>query len=255
MLVKYFERLQAVCAQFPILSTRYCVACQSSIGWFLPYKRGQVTPPFLQALDLVGSDVDNFSCPRCWSHDRERHLFLYMRETGFLDKLHGATVLHFAPETWLSRVIAGQSPLRYVKADLYPSAADVEKVNMLAIQYPDEIFDVVIANHVLEHVLDERQALAELYRVLKPGGFAVLQTPYCAKLKHTFCDPGIDDDESRLQAYGQEDHVRLYGSDIFVRFEAAGFITRIRQHEDVLSKFDSIKYGLNKSEPFFLFEK
>lgn len=255
MLVNFFERILGRCARFPMFRVRYCVACQSRVGWFLPYKRGQVISPFLRALDMVGSDVGNFSCPRCWSHDRERHLFLYMRETGFLERLNGAKVLHFAPEAWLSRVIANQSPLVYIKADLHPSSADVEKVNMLSIQYPGDEFDVVIANHVLEHVLDDGRALAELYRVLKPGGFAVLQTPYCAKLKNTFCDSGIDDDESRLQAYGQEDHVRLYGSDIFLRFEAAGFVARTRKHEDVLSMFDPIKYGVNGSEPFFLFEK
>lgn len=235
---------------------RPLLRCLSVKNWlFSALQAGEITSPFLRALNLVGSDVSNFSCPRCWSHDRERHLFLYMRETGFLEKVNGAKILHFAPEKWFSRVIASQSPLDYVKADLYPSSADVEKVNMLSIQYPDDAFDIVIANHVLEHVQDDRQALAELYRVLKPGGFAILQTPYCTKLKSTFCDPGIDDDESRLQAYGQEDHVRLYGSDIFLRFEAAGFIARTRKHEDVLSMFDATKYGVNKSEPFFLFEK
>lgn len=253
---KIIARIKNKLARFSIFSERYCCVCHNKIGFFLPYKGGwKVVSPFLTALDLVGSDVDNFSCPCCWSHDRERHLFLYLEKMGLISKFHQAHILHFAPEAWITKIIANKLPAHYVKADLYPTAPDIEKVDMLAIQYPNETFDFVIANHVLEHVQDELQALAELYRVLKPGGFAILQTPYSAKLKHTFCDAGIDDDQSRLQSYGQEDHVRLYGSDIFDRFESVGFVSRVQWHENILPEIDAKKYGVNKAEPFFLFEK
>lgn len=255
MLKKIIEAIFTKLAKIPMLKPRHCVACKRKIGKFIPYKRSNTTSSFLQVLNFVGSDMKNFSCPNCWCHDRERHLFLYMQETDFLNKIKGATVLHFAPEAWLSKVIANQSPLQYVKGDLHPSHESIEEINMLKIKYPDNFFDITIANHVLEHVSDDQQALAEIHRVIKPGGFAILQTPYCTKLKHTFSDPGIDDDKSRLEAYGQEDHVRLYGSDIFERFAAAGFTAQTRLHEQELKKYDPIKYGLNNEEPFFLFQK
>jgi predicted SAM-dependent methyltransferase len=243
-------------AKFQLSKEYFCCICNYRIGQFLPYKGGlNALSSFLKVLDIVGSDIDNFSCPRCWSHDRERHLFLYLEKMELLSKFHMSHILHFAPERWIAKIIADKKPSQYIKADLYPAAPDIVKVDMLNIQYPSEFFDFVIANHVLEHVNDELQALKELYRVLKPGGFAILQTPYSAKLLHTFCDAGIDDDESRVQAYGQEDHVRLYGRDIFERFESVGFISRVKTHSQILAGIDAKKYGLNQSEPFFLYEK
>ena len=243
-------------AKFQFSKEYFCCICNYRIGHFLPYKGGlYALPSFLKVLDMVGSDVDNFSCPRCWSHDRERHLFLYLEKMGLLANFHQSHILHFAPERWIAKIIAEKLPARYIKADLYPTAPDILKVDMLNIQFLDASFDFVIANHVLEHVNDEIQALKELHRVLKPGGFAILQTPYSAKLLHTFCDAGIDDAESRLQAYGQEDHVRLYGRDIFERFESVGFISRVKTHAEILAGINSKRYGLNQSEPFFLFEK
>ena len=91
--------------------------------------------------------------------------------------------------------------------------------------------------------------------MLKPGGFAILQTPFSSKLHHTWSDSGIDSDEARLQAYGQEDHVRLYGLDIFERFEQAGLKADVKSHREVLPDIDSVRFGVNESEPFFLFYK
>jgi SAM-dependent methyltransferase len=108
---------------------------------------------------------------------------------------------------------------------------------------------------VLEHVDDDARALAEIRRVLKPGGMAILQTPYSRKLHRTWSDPGIDTPQARLQAYGQEDHVRLFGRDIFERVVAAGFESCVRQHADLLRDIDPATFGINPVEPFFLFRK
>jgi len=207
------------------------------------------------ALNGVGSDADNFSCPACGAHDRERHLFLYLERLGLMATLKKASVLHFAPEQRLAKIIEGVPPARYVKADLFPTDPTIEKIDMLDMPYAAESFDVIIANHVLEHVADDLKALSELRRVLKRGGTAILQTPFSAKLKSTFEDPGIDDDFSRLQAYGQADHVRLYGLDIFERIASAGFEADIRTHKHTLGDIDTIRYGVNPREPFFLFRK
>lgn len=167
----------------------------------------------------------------------------------------GARILHFAPERQFSRYVADAGPAHYVKADLYPASADVVRVDMLDMQFADGAFDIVIANHVLEHVADDRAALLEIRRVLRPGGLAILQTPYSTVLQHTFEDRGIVAPRAREYAYGQDDHVRLYGQDIFEVIAAAGFAARVVRHEAVLSAVDASAYGVNAQEPFFLFER
>lgn len=233
-----------------------CVVCGHRVWRFMPYRSGsRSSPPLMRVLHMVGSDPDRFECPRCGAHDRERHLLMYMRADGMLPQLRGKAVLHFAPEKRLSRFIAGAEPSRHVRADLFPNSPDVERVDMLAMQFEDGAFDCVIANHVLEHVSDVPRALAEIRRVLKPGGFAILQTPYSEKLHHTWEDAGIDTPSARLQAHGQEDHVRLFGRDIFGQITAAGFESRVRRHAELLADVDAMAMGVNPDEPFFLFRR
>lgn len=233
----------------------FCCACGQRINGFIPYRGGRKNRPVLmEILDVVGSDPDNFSCPNCGAHDRERHLLLYLAKLKLLGIFSNSRVLHFAPEQWFSKMIEIQGPRVYVKADLYPQNEGVKKVNILDIAYSADEFDVVVANHVMEHVDDDLKALSELHRVLRLGGLAILQTPYSSKLHRTLADPGIDDDYCRLQVYGQEDHVRLYGQDIFDRFEQAGFRSLVVTHEVVLPEYSPGIYGVNVKEPFFLFE-
>ena len=208
-----------------------------------------------RVLHSIGSDVDNFSCPWCGSHDRERHLYLYMKTLGLLDQLKTADVIHFAPEKKLSKLFEKYISGRYVKADLFPATNGIEKVDMTEMSFKDESFDFLIANHVLEHVDDHIKALTEIRRVLKKGGYCILQTPYSEKLNKTFSDPGIDDENSRLLAYGQEDHVRIFGGDIFDIFSSVGLEPMVKLHADVLSDFEPKHYGVNVKEPLFLFRR
>jgi predicted SAM-dependent methyltransferase len=252
-LIKYAIRS---IAKIPLGNKYYCCICNTKVGRFLPYRRGSRSRPFMMSLlDVIGSDVDKFSCPKCGSHDRERHLKLYMKKNQLLDKFAAAKVLHFAPERHLQTLIQLEGPAEYVKADLFPASSDVMKVNMQDMPFQNEYFDFVIANHVLEHVHDYSKALSEIHRVLGPGGYAILQTPYSAKLHDTFSDPGVDNDELRLQLYGQEDHVRLYGNNIFDLFSSFGFENEVVTHQDALAEYKSDKYGVNNKEPFFLFKR
>ncbi len=249
-------RLKNKFSTLPIGQTKFCCMCNCKVGDFLPYDGGwNSAPPLMKALDIIGSDLDNFACPKCGSHDRERHLLLYFEKQGCLKAMAGASILHFAPERWLSKVILGAHPLKYVKADLFPVSADIEKIDMLAIPYAEGTFDWVIANHVLEHVPDEIKALTEIHRVLRPGGYAVLQTPYCNMLNKTFLDDGIHDPEARLQAYGQSDHVRLFGRDIYEKITDAGFKSCVVTHEQVLTDVNAKYFGVNEHELFMLFRK
>lgn len=238
------------------IGNHYCVICGHKIFSFFPYRGGAAALPLLMvSLKVIGSNVDHFGCPYCGSHDRERHLLMYLRSCGLFDKLSSMSILHFAPEVNLSQMILDIKPVLYIRCDLYSKAPDVACIDMLNIPYPDKVFDLVIANHVLEHVSDDLKGLQEIRRVLKAGGLAVLQTPFSEKLHHTWADPGIDNDELRRQIYGQEDHVRLYGKDIFSRFISAGFTSCVSQHEALLPNIDPAYYGINAAEPFFLFQR
>lgn len=233
-----------------------CVACGKPLRFFLPFTGGvEAVPPVLHSLHVVGSDLVRYACPKCESNDRERHLLLYFQRTQMERHVAQARVLHFAPERGISAYVAGLKPSHYVKADLFPKAADVQRVDMLNMDFSDGAFDLVIANHVLEHVEDDARALSEIRRVLRPGGMAILQTPYSAMLVQTFEDRGIQSSSARTFAYGQDDHVRLYGQDIGARFAAAGFVSRMVEHKTLLADIDPAVYGVNPDEPFFLFER
>ncbi|NYZ62824.1 class I SAM-dependent methyltransferase [Luteimonas deserti] len=235
---------------------RHCVLCGRRVWRFMPYRNGsRSVAPLMHALEVVGSDVDNFECPRCGAHDRERHLLLYLRASGMLKWMKDRSILHFAPEKRLPRWIQAAGPADYTACDLCPLSPHVRRVDMLDMDIASASVDMVIANHVLEHVDDVDRASSEIFRVLKPGGYSILQTPYSAKLQHTWSDEGIDTPQARLQAYGQEDHVRLFGRDVFERIEAAGFESRVRQHDDLLGDTDPSLAGVNRAEPFFLYRK
>ncbi|HMT92628.1 methyltransferase domain-containing protein [uncultured Thiothrix sp.] len=238
------------------LKTKQCCLCGHKVAGFLAHAGGwKKAPQLMTALKMVGSDIDHFACPVCYSHDRERHQWLYWQAAGLLPRMHGAHILHFAPEQHLAQRVAAQQPATYIKADLYPNAADIQKVDLLQMPFTDDQFNFLIANHVMEHVANVSQALAEIWRVLKPGGWAILQTPYCATLQHTWEDAGIQSTTQRLAAYGQEDHVRLFGQDIFTRIEAIGFSSLVTTHNELLPNTSSKKYGVNLNEPFMLFRK
>lgn len=251
-------RRLAAALPLPLPARGHCCICGASVAAFLPYAPGFRTfqlPGLMVALKVVGSDVRRFGCPRCTSHDRERHLVLYLRALGVEAQVPQLRILHMAPERHLSRWFARIGPVKYLRGDLFPSGPDIERLDLQALPFADGSFDLVIANHVLEHVEDDARSVAEIARVLAPGGRAILQTPYSPVLARTFEDPGITSPQARLQAYGQEDHVRLYGRDIFQRFSAAGLTDAHLTHEQLLPGVDAYRHGVNPAEPLFLFRK
>ena len=248
--------IRRAAAAIPRSVRHHCILCDRRVGRFLPYRGGSgESTRLMRVLDVVGSDIVNFECPRCGGHDRERHLLMYLEASGLMAALPTMRVLHFAPERHLSRRIAASSPLAYTRCDLYPASPEIERVDIEAMPFGDGAFDLVIANHVLEHVDDDLKAVAEIARVLVTGGLAILQTPYSPMLHETWCDPGIVGEAARLAAYGQEDHVRLFGRDIFKRIASAGLESRVRSHAELLDDVDPAAAGVNVAEPFFLFRK
>jgi SAM-dependent methyltransferase len=204
---------------------------------------------------VVGSDVDNFECPWCGSTDRERHLLLYLSAHPAFSDMRQWSVVHFAPERHFSAHLLSLGLKSYLKCDLFPATEDVERVDITAMPFPDQSVNLLIANHVLEHVADDHEATREIFRVLAPGGYAILQTPFSPVLRHTWSDPGITSQEMRLQAHGQEDHVRTFGEDIYSRIEQSGLSNMVSAHRQLLPDHDAGYYGVNVDEPFFLFRR
>jgi SAM-dependent methyltransferase len=160
-------------------------------------------------------------CPVCESTDRERLLLLYLENNTTLFE-RPTKLLHVAPEPQLRKVIERHPNIEYVTGDL--NRPDVTtRIDITNIRFPDDTFDAVICNHVLEHVHDDRRAMTELKRVLKPGGWAVLQVPISYVLTSTYEDRSISTEAERERAFGQFDHVRIYAADYLDRLAEAGF--------------------------------
>lgn len=227
-----------------------CYVCNRRFGSFTKYHGGSKhRSEFISNIKMVGSDVDNFGCLFCGAHDRERHLFMFFDTLNIWESLSGAKVLHFAPENKLKHRIGNIDTLEYIGCDLFPNDESLMKIDATDIPFSDNYFDFVIANHILEHIRHYKLALRQFFRVLRPGGIAVLQTPYSDFLRLNFEDPNIDTDELRKYFYGQKDHVRVFGkSDFLESIRAAGFKVTLYGHDDVLRPFDPIEYGVNRHE-------
>jgi SAM-dependent methyltransferase len=141
-------------------------------------------------------------------------------------------VLHFAPEACLADILAANSLLEYFTADLEPARAMMQ-MDIMSIPYPDSYFDVILCSHVLEHVPDDRRAMREIARVLKPSGWALLIVPIKGEV--TFEDPLVTERKERLRLFGQEDHVRLYGRDFGLRMRDAGLDAKAISPSDILT--------------------
>ncbi|MBP5225864.1 MAG: methyltransferase domain-containing protein [Kiritimatiellae bacterium] len=235
-----------------------CCICGKHFHRFSKFQGGwDAVSPYLKELKWTGSDFDHFWCPFCRSHDRERHMMLFMEKLGYWESFSGAAVLHLAPEKWIIQKIESLQPAQYVKGDLFPSREGVVKIDATDIPFPDGTFDWVLCNHVLEHVPDDARAMRELFRVLKKGGRAILQTPVAYRLETTReNEPDVlSDPEKRLATYGQEDHIRLYGMDFFERLKTAGFSVTTRTHAELLPDIDPLRYGVNGDEELILCTK
>lgn len=209
---------------------RECPLC----GWegaFLNFG----TPPKFDAL-----------CPDCRSTPRHRLLKLAQDRDGLIPP--GAEILHFAAERSLKPLIASLAPARYVAADKRPGF-DIQ-IDIEDIALPPESVDVIICSHVLEHV-DDGKALAELYRILRPGGRAILMVPIIEGADRTYEDPAITNWRDRRMHFGGGTHVRWYGRDFRDRVRAAGFTLREYAADD----YEPFRHALERGERVFVAER
>ena len=164
---------------------------------------------------------ENVLSPSTLSLERHRLLWLYLKEkTDFFTAPH--KLLHFAPEQAFYKRFRNQKNLEYTTTDLNSPLADV-KADICNLPFEADSFDFILCNHVLEHIPDDTKAMQELYRILKPGGTAILQVPQDLNRQQTFEDDGITDPKERAKIFGQYDHVRVYGRDYFEKLRRIGF--------------------------------
>jgi len=195
-----------------------CNICGFSANHFLP--RGHHYP-IIKELDIIGAGKRYVDCKKCGSSDRDRLVFEFLKSKNQYKSLTGATFLHVAPERALSQKIVDEFQCSAVKIDFkapgyrFIYAADVITQDIQSLSFDSNTFDFVICNHVLEHVKNDSQALSEIYRVLKPGGFAVLQVPISLKINGTISAEKNWKDREKKLFLGQKDHLRLYGPDFF----------------------------------------
>lgn len=241
---KYLQRVSGIGLKvlgfFYAGSAVTCPVCEKHYREFLPYGR-------------IRSRA-NALCPNCLSLERHRLIWLYLKErTDFFQKKH--SVLHIAPEACYIERFQKMHGDQYITADIESPLAKV-KMDIHQIPFPENSFDTVLCNHVLEHVRDDIQAMTEINRVLKPGGFAIMQVPFFNPVpEKTFEDNSITDPRERERIFGQDDHVRKYGHDYVKRIEQSGLTAVADAFVDQLPDDVRKKYGIAKGEIIFLGKK
>jgi len=169
--------------------------------------------------------LETYTCKCCGASDRERLYAWWMSTCLFkTDAEKPKKIVHFAPETELSKFIKRSHIfVDYQTADYMMDGVD-HKVDLMDIPFSNDTYDFFICSHVLEHVLDDKKAIAELFRITKPGGKGILMAPIITTLPKTIEDPSITDESERWRLFGQNDHVRLYARKEYTeRIKAVGF--------------------------------
>lgn len=229
--------------------------CPFCGGHFRRFKPAGFHYPVIIEKQVIGGHWhrDNV-CPRCMSNARERLAYLYLKDrTSVFNQ--PARLLHVAPEPQLARVLKRSSNIKYVSADLF-EAGVMSRFDIQKTPFADQTFDVVLCNHVMEHVSDDSVAMAEVHRILKPGGWAMLQVPIALRLDHTIEDPTATTDAQRIERFGQEDHVRLYSRrDYIQRLQAAGFEVKVESYPATLGSETVGRFGLVEDEEVFVCSK
>ncbi len=218
-----------------------CPVCERKFRKFLSY----------------GSSVahrENVLCPYDLTLERHRLMWLYLKqESDFFTAPH-LNVLHIAPEQCFYKQFKKQSNLNYLTGDLVSPIADLH-FDLHHIPLEDNTYDVIFCNHVMEHVDDALVCMKELFRVMKPGGWGIMQVPQDHQNEITFEDKSITTPEDREKYYWQKDHVRLFGKDYPEWLSKAGFKVEIAFENNPLTAELIEKYRLQKEEILHIVRK
>ncbi|MFO7657514.1 MAG: class I SAM-dependent methyltransferase [Bacteroidales bacterium] len=207
----------------------YCSLCRKKLHKFVDLKDG----------DRL--------CPFCGSLSRTRRLWEILN-SGFLKQ--GITILDFSPHRALYHKLKNDHTICYHGTDISGNFLSDFQYDITNIDTEDETFDLIICYHILEHVESDIQAMNELYRVLKKGGSAIIQTPF--KEGEIFENPEINSETERLRHFGQEDHVRIYSAEgLKKRLISCGFKVNINHYTDMQDS----RPGLNTTEKVLICTK
>ena len=199
------------------------------------------------------SSRPNALAPDSLSLERHRLLWMYLKKkTDFFST--PARMLHMAPEYCFMHRFRAMDHLDYVTADLNSPWADVH-CDICALPFVDDSFDIVFCNHVLEHIEDDQKAMQELFRVLKPGGWAMLQVPINYNNETTYEDSTITDPKERELHFWQDDHYRLYGRDYATVLQTIGFESSEYDFISEFSEGEVRKYGFMREEKIYTVQK
>ena len=221
-------------------NTVECPVCEKSFSKFLSY----------------GSNVahrDNVLCPYDLTLERHRVMWLYLKRTDFFTK-PGLKVMHIAPEQCFHGLFKKQDNLDYTTGDLVSPIADLH-FDLHDIPLEDNQYEVIFCNHVMEHVKDDLQCMKELYRIMKPGGWGIMQVPIDSNREETYEDWSITSPEEREKHFWQYDHVRLYGLNYPKRLEEAGFKVDIVDFSTELPTEVFERYRIPKTELLYVVRK
>ena len=211
-----------------------CDVCNSLYTKFVPDLPSAEDKEALEKNNVIAGYGENILCPNCGSAARERLVLNLLKHDI---EFAGKKILHLSPEKNIYHFIKDEAEV--TTADLLPGfyrTIDglVQKQDATNFTFADESFDMVIGNHILEHIPDDAKAMKEIYRVLKPGGKAILQVPYSESIPATFETKDINDPALQSKLYGQKDHVRIYAFNDYVeRLRSAGFIVEIIHAKDI----------------------
>ncbi|TQV72501.1 class I SAM-dependent methyltransferase [Denitrobaculum tricleocarpae] len=230
-----------------------CIFCDHSYARFM--KAGLDYPVIKEKKIVAGGLRDNVVCPACGSMDRERLARLVLTEQMGLRPHHDT--LHVAPEPMLYEYLSKTVTGRLVACDLFPDdrpgVPNIIKQDLTKLEFDDGSFDIVICNHVMEHIPADVVAMTEIKRVLRPGGKALLQVPYSEVIETTEEDLSVITNAERIARYGQSDHVRLYEKQDYVRrLKEAGFDVQMLEL-DALKTYR--RYAVNPEECAFVARK
>ena len=221
-LFQHEETLRGAYAMFQKGSQFKCTVCHISLKQFVTLPNGEKL------------------CPKCGSIGRNRRLWNLLNEEVLAPSID---LLHFSPSRCIYRRLKKRTDIQYTSTDFLDEFIADKKLDITAIEEPDNAFDVILCYHILEHIDDDIQAMQELFRVVKPNGFCLIQTPF--KPGEIYEDPTLTSEQERLEHFGQEDHVRFYSvNGLKQRLESVGFKVEVKH----FSESSENKHGFNTEE-------
>ena len=191
-------------------------------------------------------------CPKCLSLERHRFLHLLFSNDKILKIIKKfPKTLHFAPERQLRKIISSFSK-SYTTADLFNMKADM-LLDIQETKLKSGSYDLLIVNHVFEHVPDDRKSFLEISRILSEKGFLITSIPIIDAWGKTYEKKQTNYKINKKLYFGQNDHLRYYGSDFVERIESS---SKLKLKKIFIAEGDEvIKYGLNRGEKIFIFQK